>query len=324
MATSESAAVDFGDVEWDNRTDEMEATIDEWIDDLVAAIEDARGTERFTEWLEAASAFHEYSYKNQLLIRAQMPSATRVAGYNAWQDDFDRHVKEGESGIYIWRPKTITASKCPHCGNAPGYHPGNESLDCPLGNSEPDEWDEDPDEWTRGSILIGFTTATVFDVSQTEGEPLPELDCSAQAGEAENMTELLDTIQAASDTLGIDLTVKSPEEYDHKGQGYCETSGDTPSVVVKERDPAAMAGTIIHEYAHGILHTDEVNTKAERDKREVEAEGAAYIAGRRLGLDMSGSAFYLASWTDDDTEMIRDRLKRINKAAKEIVAAIEE
>jgi len=89
----------------------------------------------------------------------------KIAGYNTWRNEFDRHVQEGEDAIWIWAP--IITKQCPECENSQSYH---EQSDC--------EYDETPpDEWSNG--LVGFKPTSVFDVSQTEGEPLPELETEA-------------------------------------------------------------------------------------------------------------------------------------------------
>jgi len=122
-------------------------------------------SEEFQEWLDVQSHFHDYSHRNSLLIKLQCSEATKVAGYRTWQEEFDRHVREGEQAIWIWAP--IIAKQCPDCGNSPSYH---ENSDC--------EYDETPpEEWSKG--LVGFKPTAVFDVSQTEGEPLPDLDTEA-------------------------------------------------------------------------------------------------------------------------------------------------
>jgi len=143
----------------------MHSTIENWIDDLVADVDEAKASEEFQEWLDIQSQFHDYSHRNTLLITLQCPQATKIAGYNTWRNEFDRHVQEGEDAIWIWAP--IITKQCPECENSQSYH---EQSDC--------EYDETPpDEWSNG--LVGFKPTSVFDVSQTEGEPLPELETEA-------------------------------------------------------------------------------------------------------------------------------------------------
>jgi len=308
MATTSNASVSFE--ETDTRSDEMNSTIEQWIDELVAGVDDAQASEEFQEWLDVQSRFHDYSHRNTLLIKLQCPEATKVAGYNTWRNDFDRHVQEGEQAIWIWAP--IIAKQCPACENSPSYH---EQSDC--------DYDETPsEEWSKG--LVGFKPTAVFDVSQTEGEPLPELETEA-AGDAD---DLVPALLDAATTLDIDVRVVDAAEWEHgDAKGVCKHRNlheCQPVVEAKARpNKADLAVTLIHEYAHALLHFD-VSEENERSKREVEAEAVAYIVGRYFGLDTSGSAFYLAAWQDDDPEVVQERLGRISSTAQEIIGTVAE
>ncbi|WP_248898267.1 ImmA/IrrE family metallo-endopeptidase [Haloplanus halobius] len=308
MATTSNASVSFE--ETDTRSDEMNSTIEQWIDELVAGVDDAQASEEFQEWLDVQSRFHDYSHRNTLLIKLQCPEATKVAGYNTWRNDLDRHVQEGEQAIWIWAP--IIAKQCPACENSPSYH---EQSDC--------DYDETPsEEWSKG--LVGFKPTSVFDVSQTEGEPLPELETEA-TGDGEG---LVPALTAAANDLGVTVEIVDPAEWDHgDAKGICKhrrTDNDRPVVEAKARENQAdLAVTLVHEYAHALLH-DDVDDATERAKREVEAEAVGYIVGRYFGLDTSGSAFYLAAWQDDDSAVLQERLSRISSSAQEIIGVVAE
>ncbi|WP_282352277.1 ArdC-like ssDNA-binding domain-containing protein [Haloferax volcanii] len=305
MATSDYSAVSFDDS--DTRRDEMHSTIEQWIDDLVESVDDAQASAEFQAWLDVQRQFHDYSYRNTLLIKQQCPEASRVAGYRTWQNEFDRHVKGGESAIWIWAP--IIARQCPECENSPSYH---ENTDC--------DYDETPpEEWSRG--LVGFRPAPVFDISQTEGEDLPSLDTSAE-GDADT---LLPAVLDAAEDVGVEVELVSTGEWGYgDAKGVCRESPDCgfPIVEVLRRDSdAAMASTVVHEYAHALLHVG-VDDDTERSKREVEAEAVAYVVGRQFGLDMGGSAFYLATWERDEADVIRERLKRISRTSQTLIEHI--
>ncbi|WP_049987290.1 ArdC-like ssDNA-binding domain-containing protein [Halobellus rufus] len=308
MATTSNPSVSFE--ETDTRDDEMHSTIEQWIDELVADVDEAKASQQFQEWLDVQSRFHDYSHRNTLLIKLQCPEATRVAGYNTWRSEFDRHVQEGEQAIWIWAP--IITKQCPECENSPSYH---EQSDC--------DYDETPpEEWSKG--LVGFKPTAVFDVSQTEGEPLPELETEA-AGDADGLVPAL--LDAAT-TLDIDVRVVDAAEWEHgDAKGVCKHRNlheCQPVVEAKARaNQADLAVTLIHEYAHALLHFDG-DDEPERAKREVEAEAVAYIVGRYFDLDTSGSAFYLAAWQDDDAESIQERLGRISSTAQEIIGTVAE
>jgi hypothetical protein len=299
--------VSFADA--DSRYDDMYSAIETWIEDLSELVDEAQASEEFQAWLDVQSRFHDYSYRNTLLIKQQCPEATQVAGYRTWQEEFDRHVKEGEGAIWIWAP--IIAKRCPECENSPSYH---EESDC--------EFDETPpEEWSKG--LVGFRPVPVFDVSQTEGEPLPELDTAA-AGAAVGLVEaLLDS----AENLELDVRIVAPDEWDHgEAKGVCTSRNPMsmrPLVEVLDRpNEADLARTLIHEFAHGRLHFD-VEGRDERAKREVEAEAVAYVVGRYFGLDTSNSAFYLAAWERDEPDAVRDRLTRISEVSAEFIETLE-
>ena len=301
----------------DGRDDAMGDAIAEWTDDLVEGVQAAESSNDFQAWLDVQSAFHDYSARNTLLIKMQRPDATKVAGFWTWQNEFDRYVQEGENAIWIWGP--INAKKCPECGNAPGYH---DRVAC-----DNDE-DGDPEEWSTG--VVGFQPVSVFDVSQTAGEPLPELDTDAGAGDVADPDALRAAVEAAASRVNVaGVDVVPPGEWRRSSSvgvadyGDADTAAPTPTVRVKGgRGPAAIAGTLIHEYAHAELH-DPRTADDEREKREVEAEAVAYVVGRYYGLDVAGSELYVARWSEDSGGEIRERLDRISRTAETIIEAID-
>src|SRR6056297_3377786 len=203
MTTTSNSSVSFE--ETDARRDEMHSTIEAWIGDLIDHVEDAQASEEFQDWLDIQSRLHNYSHRNTLLINLQYPEATKVAGYNTWRNEFDRHVQEGEQAIWIWAP--IITNRCPECENSPRYH---EQIGC--------EYDETPpEEWSKG--LVGFRPTTVFDVSQTEGEPLPELETAA-TGDADDLVPALLDAAAA---LDVEVRVVDAAEWDYgEAMGVCK------------------------------------------------------------------------------------------------------
>ena len=188
----------------------------------VAGVDDGQASAEFREWLDIQSRFHDYSYRNTLLIKRQCPEATRVAGYRTWQEEFDRHVQKNESAIWIWAP--IITKRCPECENSPSYH---ENSDCDYDETPPEEWSEG---------LVGFKPAPVFDVSQTEGEPLPDLDTEATG----DVSNLVDRLTDAADELGVTVRIVPSDEWTHgEAKGICEQLSLVniqPRVEVRDRE----------------------------------------------------------------------------------------
>ncbi len=128
--------------------------------------------------------------------------------------------------------------------------------------------------------------------------------------------------------IGVTVRIVNADEWAHGDPtGVCKYRNQRdlqPVVEAKARsNEADLAVTLIHEFAHALLHSD-ITDETERAKREVEAEAVAYIVGRYCGLNTSGSAFYLAAWQGDDSEVIQERLGRISSTAQEIIGSLEE
>jgi len=294
----------FGDK--DTRKDEMSDAIENWVKELAKKVEKTSESEEFKEYLDVMSKFHDYSRQNQALILFQKPEATRVAGFNTWKNDFNRTVKEGEEAIWIWAP--IITKKCPKCDNAESYH---NMIDCEYD-------DEKPEDWDRG--VVGFRPVPVFDVSQTEGEELPDIDTSAY-GESE---ELYNALIESSDSLGVpSVEIQKEEEWKHGSAKGISKKSNGAVQVLKQENKADQTRVLIHEYAHTLLHSG-ITEVEEKDKREVEAESVAYVVGRHFGLDVENSSFYLASWSGEEPEAIEERIERVSKTSQEIIKTVED
>jgi hypothetical protein len=206
----------------------MHSTVEAWIEDLIEAVDEATATEEFQQWLDVQSRFHEYPHRNALLSKLQCPAATKVAGYNTWRTEFDRYVREGEQAIWIWAP--IITTRCPRCKNSPSYH---DRSDC--------EYDETPpEEWANG--LVGFKPVPVFDVSQTDGDPLPDLQTDVVGGDG----ELLPALLSASDEFGLEVDIVTQDEWSYgEAQGVCKptsTGEPGPPIKVIARENLAAVG----------------------------------------------------------------------------------
>lgn len=290
-----------------DRPDAMCDVFEEWLTDLQSQTDAAVASEQFQQWLDTRSRFHDYSVRNTILIRAQRPNATKVAGYRTWQTTFDRQVKKGESAIWIWAP--IHARKCPECGNSPTY--------CAESACSYDE--TPPHEWPKG--IVGFRPVPVFDIAQTTGEPLPELETTIHG----DVTDLVPALLDAATTLDIEASLVHPTDWNHgETHGICQYQSDNghPRVAVKDQQRATVAHTLAHEYAHAKLH-DPTFDDTERAAREVEAESVAYLVSRYFGLEATNARFYLAAWRDDEMEKLQNRLSRIGRTASAIINAAD-
>jgi len=291
-----------------DRPDAMAETIESWIANLSELTSEARASEEFQAWLDVHSRFHEYSFRNTLLIKQQCPEATKVAGYKTWQSEFGRQVQSGESAIWIWAP--IITKRCPACHESRSWH---DESDCR--ETTPTE------EWARG--VVGFKPVPVFDVSQTEGEELPSIDTSAYGVGKPLFARLLECAQE------VDVAVRVIDEQEWplgNARGVCQYRGaNAPLVLLRRTDNVAdMASTLVHEYAHALLHMDGPVSEDERTKREVEAESVAYVVGRHFGLDVDNSALYIARWASDEPATLAERLERISNTAQQVITAVEE
>jgi len=302
-STADSTArVSFSETE--DRADRMSAAIDDWVDQLREGVADAETNEQFQQWLDVMSRFHEYSTQNQLLIALQRPDATRVAGFNTWKNEFDRHVQEGEQAIWIWAP--IMAKQCPTCGNSPSYCADSACE----GSRVP------TDEWERG--VVAFKPVPVFDVSQTEGEPLPEVEMAAR-GDASALSPAL---AAVAQERGYDYSLVPEAEWSHgSAKGVCAPRSEPPVIeVLKRENTADQARTAVHEFAHAELHAERSDDAT--STTEVEAEAVAYVVAQHFELDASTSALYVAAWSGEAVETIDERLGRIQRTARELIEAV--
>lgn len=256
---------------------------------LARAIDELTTTEGWQRWLDCRARFHSYSLNNTLLILAQRPGATKVAGYRAWQA-MDRQVRKGEKGIAILAPMVCKVTD---------------------------------DEGTEGRRVVGFRGVYVFDIAQTDGEALPDAPCHRLEGGDEELAHqlnrrLVDVI--AGESLDLEF-----EDLGAMGaNGYYQRQSKR---IVLDLDMAAaqQAKTMAHELAH---HFDPeapegVAYQLHRGEAETVAEAAAYIVCRSAGLDTSVySVGYVATWAEGDAGAVYRLAQRIDAAANSILAGM--
>jgi hypothetical protein len=244
--------------------------------------------EEFERYLRFSARFHDYSARNCLLILAQRPGASRVAGYRRWQE-LGRQVRRGEEGIRILAPVSRVVE------------------------------DEGTGEKVRA--LVGFKVASVFDVSQTDGEPLPEaprpedLDPNDPAGISARVYGGLSHFCEAEE-ITVEMEDRRPDEYgsyDRKGRRI---------VLNRALSEVDRATTLAHELAHHLLHRqdDGATTKA---TRETEAEGVSFAVFSYFGFDTSRFTFAYVARYAEEPEALKAALSRIQKATQELIGAVE-
>ena len=264
-------------------------------------------SDHYKEYLDTMRKFHNYSFNNIILILSQMPEATRVAGFVSWKRDFHRHVKKGERGIRIIAP---APRKVKREQNAFDVLTGKPVLDA-LGN---------PKKETVEVTIPYFKAATVFDVSQTTGAPLPELEVAELDGEVKDYAKFLDAVCRISPV---------PIRFDNvEGGAKGYFSRQNQEIVINHgMSEMQTMKTLIHELAHSVLHNTEVpNEMSDRHTKEVEAESVAYTVCAHFGLDTSDYSFaYVGTWSEGkDTSILRGSMEKIRTTAAELIGKIEE
>jgi antirestriction protein ArdC len=266
---------------------------------------------RYADYLRIMSRFHNYSSRNVLLIAMQMPAATRVAGYQTWIKKFGRKVKRGEHGIKIFAPTAFTVSE------------EKEKLDPISRRPVLDENGMPVFEQTERTVAR-FKVTTVFDVSQTDGEPLPAL-AEMLTGDVARYDLFMDALRAVS-PLPIVF-----EELPENTDGRCYM-GDR--IAIREgMSEVQTVSAVIHEITHAKLHdrtniiddNGEVESK-DRRTEEVEAESVSFVVNNYYGIDTGALAVgYIAEWSrDKELKELNTSLGTIRKVAAELIDGIDE
>lgn len=287
-----------------------EEQLKEITDRLEQGVQDLFTSERYTEYLQTMGKFHRYSFNNTLLIAMQRPDATLVAGYQAWQRKFNRHVMRGEKGIQIISPAPIKEKE------------EVEKID-PVTNEPVLKEDGQPETEIVEHIIPRFKVSTVFDVSQTDGEPLPDLGGEDLTGNVADFDIFMEAIRNVS-PVPIRMA-----EIEGESHGYYHN--DEKEIVIKSgMSESQTMKTAIHEVTHAILHDREIMQEQgiEKDRltKEVEAESVAYTVCQHFGLDSSDYSFpYIAGWSSGkDMRELRTSMDVIRKTAGSFIEEMTE
>ena len=274
-------------------------------------------SEKYMRYLSVMSRFHRYSVNNTMLIYMQRPDATLVAGYNKWKNQFERHVKRGEHGITIIAPtpfkKKIEEQKLDPDTKAP-------MLDA-EGKIIMEE---------REVEIPMFRPVKVFDVSQTDGKPLPEL-ASSLSGNVQNYEAFMEALRRSAP---VPLSVEPMAE---NMDGYF--SPDQQRIAIREgMSEVQTVSAAVHEIAHSKLHNyakaqeeaaragdKEPPKKKDRNTEEVEAESISYAVCQYYGIQTGENSFgYIANWSQGkELPELRASLETINKTAGELINDID-
>jgi len=268
-------------------TEEGERKIDAVLRQLKDGVEGIQDSTQFRLFLTTMSKFHDYSIGNLILIAMQKPTATRVAGFVTWKD-LGRWVKAGERGIAILAP--VLPPK-------------------PKKEEREDEEEEVP------LTPVYFKVVHVFDISQTDGKPLPEFEVPVLTGEANE--ELFAKVLALAKAQGLEVSYESRPHQDPGIKG--QYSGK--SIWVKSDEPKAQQlKSLLHELAH--YYSEGVFRIPRRDAETI-AESAAFAVGAHFGFDSGTRSFpYVALWAQDK-KVLQANLASIRKVATIMLEGLE-
>lgn len=284
---------------------------------LEQGIRDLFTSGKYLEYLRVMSRFHRYSTNNTLLIHMQRPDATRIAGFHKWQDEFGRNVKRGEKGIKIIAPtpfkKRIEQEKLDPETKAPLLDKDGKVVM----------------EEVEIKIPL-YRVVTVFDVSQTEGKPLPQL-AENLSGDVKDYGVFMEAVRRAS-PVPIIFEVMKPAR-----DGYFNQEKKFVALRKGMSEVQTVSGAI-HEVTHAKLHDYSLRQAADAGKtdseppkpkdqgtEEVEAESVSYAVCQYYGIQTAANSFgYIASWSKDkDLPELRASLETINKTASGLIEDID-
>jgi antirestriction protein ArdC len=256
--------------------DDLKKLTTESLKELAALLDQGR-SERLITLLKTMGRFHRYTLHNVCLIVAQRPTATRVAGFHTWRS-VGRFVRKGEKGIAILAP---------------------------IVRRHREETQED-----EPGVVVGFRTAYVFDVDQTDGAPLPQT--AEFAGDpGEHTAALKEAIAAHSISI---------EYADDLGAALGLSCGGRIRVL-KGLSLASEFAVLAHEFAHELLHRSGDRPES-RDRRELEAEAVAFVVGQAIGLEAAEAARDYIQLYRGDASALAASLDRIQRAASSILQSL--
>ena len=265
-------------------------------------------SEQYKTYLNTLSKFHNYSFNNCMLIAMQKPDATYVGSFNFWKKEMERHVLRGEKGIKIIAPVPYKTKK---------------EVDKLDAHGKPVYKDGKREKEEVEATALAYKVVSVFDVSQTDGKPMPQIGVGELTGSVDRYKDFFAALEKASPVpIGFEPIASGAKGYYH----------------ITENRIAVNAGmsdlqnlkTAIHEIVHARIHSIDGNAPADehrpdRRTREVEAESIAYTVCQHYGLDTSDYSFaYIAKWSGDkDSDALKASLAIIRNEANAIITEID-
>lgn len=251
-----------------------------------------RNSEDYKRWLNFYDGFHQYSFRNTMLIYMQNPSASLCAGFNTWKNK-KRYVKAGEKGLKILAPITETVLR-----EVPVLDDDGKPI--------LDENGKEQTKKVKEKVFANkFYVTSTFDISQTEGEPIPELSYSGTSEKVENYSALKKVLEEIAP-----FPVEYTDELQEGCDGRCSYTAEQ-IYIRNDMEEAKTVEVLIHEIGHAYMHDktrfeeakEHLKVISDRDSREIQAESLSYIVTHKLGLDTSGFSFpYIAAWSSNHTE----------------------
>ena len=281
-------------------------------DRLEQGIAELFDSERYKEYLKVMSKFHNYSFRNTVLIAMQKPDASLVAGFSAWKNNFERNVMKGQKGIKIIAPSPYKIKQ------------EMQKID-PHTQKPIIGKDGKPVTEEKEVTIPAYKVVSVFDVSQTEGKELPDIAVDELTGDVDRYK---DFFAALEKTSPVPIAFENIEGGSH---GYYHLE-DKRIAINEGMSELQTLKTAIHEIAHAKLHDIDLNApkdeqpRVDRRTREVEAESVAYTVCQHYGLDTSDYSFgYVAGWSSGrELSELKSSLETIRSAAAEIINSIDE
>ena len=282
-------------------------------DRLEQGITELFDSERYKEYLKVMSKFHNYSFRNTVLIAMQKPDASLLAGFSAWKNNFERNVMRGQKGIKIIAPSPYKIKQ------------EMQKID-PHTQKPIIGKDGKPVTEEKEVTIPAYKVVSVFDVSQTEGKELPDIAVDELTGDVDRYK---DFFAALEKTSPVPIAFENIEGGSH---GYYHLE-DKRIAINEGMSELQTLKTAIHEIAHAKLHDidlnapkDEQQPHVDRRTREVEAESVAYTVCQHYGLDTSDYSFgYVAGWSSGrELSELKSSLETIRSAAAEIINSIDE